>query len=290
MTDAERVTCPRCGAPLSADVPVDLCPRCLLADPQGDKTEIPPVSPSSPGRARRKLTLASAVSASAAILLGALWFGNRPEQPADAKAEALLERGAKLHRQGKLEEAIAAYREAIRIKPDLAEAYGGVGAVLQAQGKMEEASAEYRTAIRLMPADVEAHTGPTLNRQEKPEEEIAELRTVIRLKPDDAIAHYNLGNALSDQGKLDEAIAEYRTVIRLKPADADAHYCLGTALHAQGKLEQAVAELRTAIRVEPDSGLAQMSLALALVGSPNRPRRDYRRPRRRQSLRQHACA
>jgi predicted amidophosphoribosyltransferase len=29
MANADRVTCPRCGAPLSADDPAPLCRRCL---------------------------------------------------------------------------------------------------------------------------------------------------------------------------------------------------------------------------------------------------------------------
>ena len=106
-------------------------------------------------------------------------------------------------RQGKLDEAIAAYREAIRLKPDDAEAHYNLGIALSGQGKLDEAIAEYREAIRL--------------------------------KPDYAEAHYNLGIALDGQGKLDEAIAEYREAIRLKPDYAEAHYNLGIALTSQGK-------------------------------------------------------
>ncbi len=207
MSDAHRATCPRCGGPLSADDPAalmgsivstasvcggplsaddpaGLCPRCLLSGTQGDKTGIPPVSPSSPGRARRKLTLASAVAVFGAILLGNLWFGNRRgQQTADAVAHINL--GIALGNQGKLEEAIAAYREAIRLKPDYADAHNNLGIALGKQGKLEEAVAEFRTAIRL--------------------------------KPDYADAHATLGVALVAQGKVDDAIAELRAAIRLKP-------------------------------------------------------------------------
>ena len=156
--------------------------------------------------------------------------------------------GNALHSQGKLDEAIAEYRTAIRLKPDYAEAHNNLGAALGAQGKTEEAIAECRTAIRIKPDYAEAHNnlgncperpgqarrghrriphrdppqarlrrGPlqprrrALGAQGKTEEAIAECRTAIRLKPDFAEAHNNLGNALSDQGKTDEAIAEYRS-------------------------------------------------------------------------------
>jgi len=129
---------------LSGDEPAGLCPRCLLSDTRVSKTEIPPVNPSSRRRSRRKLTLASAVAAIGAPL-GGLWFGNRRgQQPADA--EALFNRGIDLHRQGKLDEAIAAYLEAIRIRPDVADAHNTLGTALSDQGKLEEAVAEFRKA------------------------------------------------------------------------------------------------------------------------------------------------
>ena len=77
MADANHATCPRCGATLPADAPVDLCPRCLVFDPQSDKKAARPVSPSPPGRARRKLILASVVLALGAILVGGLWSAYR---------------------------------------------------------------------------------------------------------------------------------------------------------------------------------------------------------------------
>jgi tetratricopeptide (TPR) repeat protein len=192
MANVNRVTCPRCGAPVPCDDPAGPCLRCLLSDTQGGKTEISLARPSAPGRMPRKLALASAVAAIAAILLGGLWFGSRREQPADA--EALFERGANLHREGKLEGAIAAYRDAIRLKPDLAEAHYSLGKALKARGKLEAAVTEYRTAIRL--------------------------------KSDFVDARNELGISLEHQGKLEEAVAEYRSAIRLNPDLAEHHYRL----------------------------------------------------------------
>ncbi len=180
--------------------------------------------------------------------------------------------GNALNDQGKLDEAIAEYREAIRLKPDDAEAHFNLGNALATRGSSTRPSPNTATAIRLKPDDAEAHfnLGIALRDQGKLDEAIAEYREAIRLKPDDAEAHYNLGIVLCDvkgtarrggrriprgdpaqarlrrgphqprhrpggQGKLDEAIAEYREAIRLKPDDAEAHYNLGVALTDQGK-------------------------------------------------------
>jgi tetratricopeptide (TPR) repeat protein len=77
---------------------------------------------------------------------------------------------------------------------------------------LDEAIAEYRAAIRIKPDYAEAHLdlGLVQGKQRKLEEAIAELRAAIRIKPDHAEAHFNLGIALANQGRRDEAIAELR--------------------------------------------------------------------------------
>ena len=45
----------------------------------------------------------------------------------------------------------------MRLKPDYAEAHAGLGLALFNQGKLAEAIAEYRTAIRMKPDFAEAH-------------------------------------------------------------------------------------------------------------------------------------
>jgi len=57
-----------------------------------------------------------------------------------------------------LEEAIACYRQAIKLDPKLAPAHSNLGNVLFHQGKLEEAIACYRQAIKLDPKDADAHS------------------------------------------------------------------------------------------------------------------------------------
>jgi protein O-GlcNAc transferase len=66
--------------------------------------------------------------------------------------------GAVLSDEGKLEEAITAYRRAISIKPDFAEAYSNLGNALNEQGKLDEAIAAYRQAISIRSDFPEAHS------------------------------------------------------------------------------------------------------------------------------------
>ena len=221
----------------------------------------------SPNRALRKLTLmlTSAAAAIAALALVNVWLEHRSGRQA-AEGDAHFHRGDVLVDQGKLEEAVAEFREAIRINPGLAEAHVYLGTILGHQRKLDEAVAEFREAIRIDPDLAEAHVylGTILGHQGKVAEAVAVLREAIWLKPDSALAHFNLATTLQTQGKLETATAEFRTAIRLKPNDVEAHYSLGNALQARGKLEESIAEYRAAIRLKPDHAKAHYNVGVAL--------------------------
>ena len=65
--------------------------------------------------------------------------------------------GNALKDQGKLEEAIEAYKKAISINPDYAEAYNNMGNALKDQGKLEEAIQAYTKALAIKPDYAEAY-------------------------------------------------------------------------------------------------------------------------------------
>ena len=72
-------------------------------------------------------------------------------------------------------------------------------------GKLVDAIAEYRTALRILPDTASFHDNlcVLLGRQGKLDEAIAEHRTAIRIQPDFANAHNTLGNILfKDQAGL----------------------------------------------------------------------------------------
>ena len=154
--------------------------------------------------------------------------------------------GAAFKAQGKLEEAIAAYKEALLIKPDYSHAHYNRGLTLQAQGKFEEAIAAYNKTLLIKPDYAEAHNnlGNTLQELGKLEEAEASYRKAIALKPDYADAHSNLGITLRELGRSKDAEASYRKAIALKPDYADAHSNLGVTLQELGKLEDALVQYK----------------------------------------------
>jgi protein O-mannosyl-transferase len=179
---------------------------------------------------------------------------------------------------GRLPEAIAQYREAVRIQPDYPEGHFNLGSALahsSLSDHLPEAVAEYQTAVRLKPDYVEAYynLGNALSRMPGREPEaIARYREALRIEPDLAGAHENLGNALAQMpGKLPDAIAEYQAAIRIGPNVAIRHLNLGNALaQIPDRLPEAIAEYQAAVRIDPSDARAHFHLAAALSQAPGR--------------------
>ena len=176
--------------------------------------------------------------------------------------------GVALARQGRLDEAIAHYRDALRIQPTYADARYNLANALSRQGKLDEAVVNYVEALRLDPKHVQAHSNlaSVLVRQGKMEEAVAYYRAAVRLKPKSAKAESKLGSALHRMGRMQEAIAHYQKSLRLNPKLADVHYNLGLAFASQGKFDQAVVQYREALRLNPNHAQARRGLGMILAG------------------------
>ena len=152
--------------------------------------------------------------------------------------------GATLKAQGKMEEAIEAYKKALAIKPDYADAYNNMGNALQDQGKLDEAIEVYKKALAIKPdyADAYNNMGNALQDQGKLDEAIEVYKKALAIKPDYAEAYNNMGNALQDQGKLVEAIEVYKKALAFKPDYAEAHHNSSHALLATKDFDQGFIE------------------------------------------------
>jgi tetratricopeptide (TPR) repeat protein len=175
--------------------------------------------------------------------------------------------GTALKAQSQFDEAITAYRHAIRIKSDYAEAHFSVGNVMIEQRRLNEAAAAYRHAIRIKPDYAQAHfnLGNVLRELLRLDEAAAAYRHAIRIKPDYAEAYCNLGTALRQAGKTDEAIAAYQQSIAIIPQYADAHCNLSGVFFDQGKLDEAIVACRQAITLKPHLPEGHDNLGMALM-------------------------
>jgi tetratricopeptide (TPR) repeat protein len=181
-------------------------------------------------------------------------------------AGARLNLGVALQRQGKLDEAIVQYREAIRIKRDYPVAHHNLGNVLLVKKQNDAAIAEYKEAIRLDPKSAAPHhgLGNVLLDKKQYDAAIAEYKEAIRLDPKFAMPHNGLGNVLRDKKHYDAAIAECKEAIRLDPNFAMPHYNLGNVLSDKEQYDAAIAEFKEAIRLDPNYALPHNGLGRVL--------------------------
>lgn len=110
-------------------------------------------------------------------------------------------------------EAVGAYRRALALAGDHADAHLNLGRLLHEDGEVAVAERHYRAAARLRPGD------PT--------------------------AAFNLGVALGDLGRRGEAVEAYRRALVADPAYADAHYNLACLYEELGEAAAAIGSLKT---------------------------------------------
>jgi Flp pilus assembly protein TadD len=188
-----------------------------------------------------------------------------------ANAETHVTLGRILGRAGApANEIVAEFREAVRLRPDYAEAYNDLGLALMQNGDDDGAIAAFRKAIQHAPnyADAHANLGGALTATDVPQA-IEELEKAVTLDPPSTKAQYNLALAygLSPAHGTVKEIEILRRIITAEPAFTKAHLELGKALLRSGQVAEAVDELTSAVRLEPESGEAHYQLGLALARS-----------------------
>jgi tetratricopeptide (TPR) repeat protein len=165
--------------------------------------------------------------------------------------------------QGKLEQAIAACKKALQIKPE-APLYKMLGNALQAGGKIDEAKSCYVKAIEINPnfAEAYANYGSICAQQEQWQQAVSAYEKAIALKPDFAGAFRNFAKLLTQLGKSEEAAeAWYRAfVLDPKSGTAEEHEDLAKTLIEQGKVNQGIDCYRRAVELNPNAGTAYHEL------------------------------
>lgn len=129
------------------------------------------------------------------------------------------------------EEAIKAYKDALRVAPNRDDLFIKLGNISYENGRYEEAEKAYQSAVRLNP-----------------------------FSSANAIS---LGQANLVRGKFGEAELQFRKAIQLRPGDRGGHYALGQAYHKSGRIEEAIGEFRKAVDLDKDFAYGYLDLGSA---------------------------
>lgn len=188
--------------------------------------------------------------------------GRSPLRPAD-RARLAYQRGLEYGRQGRLTEALASHREALRLDPGLSEAWAALGLIYEQQGSLTQSLLAYREVVRLQPNHCGAwfKLGVLYRKQGQHEQAIAAYREALRIEPALPEAWYGLGIAFTRQGQRTEALTAYRTAVRLKPDLAPAWLGLADLHEHFGDDAEAIAAYLAALRWRPSFAAAHARLA-----------------------------
>jgi arylsulfatase A-like enzyme/Tfp pilus assembly protein PilF len=175
------------------------------------------------------------------------------EHPEAAAANILYAQVVEI-RRGDLEAAEARLRRAIERDPFLVSGWRLLGDLLEGTGRVEEAMAAYREGLQrgVDDADLHAQMGIVLARQRGGAEAEVHLREALRLarnpRPEVRVA---LGAWLAEHRRFEEALAEYEAVLAQAPQHPGARNNRAIAFYQTGRLEAAEEELRTLVAQHP---------------------------------------
>jgi len=170
------------------------------------------------------------------------------------QADQIQQQASELRSRGKLAEAVAKYREALRIYPHFLRALIFLATTQGEQGQVENATGVLEFAARLYPKDPAAqyNLGIALGALGRTEEEMRAYRKAIELQPDLVPAYQNLGSALLASGQLARAAEIYRQGLNQNPLSAALYYNLAVVEEQLGDKPAAQRWLELARTIDPE--------------------------------------
>ncbi len=150
-----------------------------------------------------------------------------------------------------MDKALADLDEAVRLDGENAETRFHRALVELQTGKTEEALADYREVIRLEPRLAEGYKKWDVNPASSDESNIDRLEAALAKFKEEAREHYLKAVSLHKEDKIDDAMAEYDKAVRLYPRCPEVHYNRGLAYRRKGDLDNAVLDFTYAIELSP---------------------------------------
>ena len=175
----------------------------------------------------------------------------------------LLAQAARLHKEGRLEEAEKLYRQALKNNPDNVDAMRMLAMVAATLKRYEDAERLLRRALGIAPDFLTAviDLGRILKEQDRFEEAIDYFKKAIEINPHNPQTHFLLAGAYAPAALNHEAVREYQRTLQLSPRHPGALLGLGNALKTIGRLDEAVRAYHDCISVKPNNGETYWSLA-----------------------------
>ncbi len=142
------------------------------------------------------------------------------------------------------DEALLAFQQVVRLRPDYPDGYINMGLNYIAWEKYGQARAPLEKALDLHPHDARAlyYLALVERRQRHSEAEIADLKEVVSQYPLSRDARRELGISYYQQHRVNDAILQFKALQAIDPDDLAAHYNLAILYRRTGLKQQATQE------------------------------------------------
>ncbi len=151
------------------------------------------------------------------------------EQVGDDHLQALLEDAKSAQSRGAFDLALTDYKQAVALRPNLAELWANRGLMEHQCGRTQEAMVSFKKALSLKASLFVPNLflGIDSIQMKRSKDAISYLRRAEELNGRDAQAPLALGRAYASLNDANRAAEAYRRAIKLDPANSDAWFGLG---------------------------------------------------------------
>jgi tetratricopeptide (TPR) repeat protein len=161
-------------------------------------------------------------------------------------------------------EAVSDLQRAVKLRPDIAEAFHNLGFAFERTGDLRNAARAYERALNLKPNYPSAlnNLGYLLATSDTDLEKAVLLcQKAVELQPNSASFHDSLGWALYKANRQGEAASHFAAAVKIDPAFFKAHFNLGLVEFSRSNYTGALTHFKNTIQLNPNYLKAYVPLA-----------------------------
>jgi tetratricopeptide (TPR) repeat protein len=167
-------------------------------------------------------------------------------------ANAALAEGTKFLDTGEIDKAIDVLSQAVKLNPDLAEAWFRLGIAYGLAEKRDENLATNENEN----VDDSSSVGKKVskpNSEKAFEKAVAAYKKMVAANDDDHLSYFNLGRAYNKLNEDEDAAKALKQAVKLNPEDTEYQTELGAILIKLAQYREAIPPLKKALELDPEN-------------------------------------
>ncbi len=186
----------------------------------------------------------------------------------DVVVNAALSRGIDQYQKGNYESSLEEFKRVTALSPNTenaAKAYNFQALAYLRLGKTEEAINAYKSAIKISSSDDSLHVslGNVFFDLKRYDEAEKEYETALRINSQSVKNWYSLGQTYLETQKYDKAEDAFRKIIQIAPQNYSGYYGLGKLSYKLGKYQDAIKYFQRTLELKRDFNYAYVDIGYA---------------------------